>query len=176
MSENNKSTETSAPVVENSSPATENPESQEKLAIDWRQLLVTGGVTFFVAATMLFSYHKLVYSKSRAFAIVDINEIVNIKQLQFQQILVKSNVTDLDRTKAYEMVTELGKVLPEKVEKLHQDCNCVILTKGAVIGGEALDLTEQLKTELGLGGISSKSLKEQMNAEQGMATSKFDRP
>lgn len=145
-------------------------------AIDWKQVLCFLGLSWFMAATLLFAYHKLIYTKSRAFAVVDLNEIVNIKQLQFQQILIKSNVTDRDRTMAYEMVTELGKILPEKVEQLHQQCNCVILTKGAVIGGEALDLTENLKTELGLAGISSKSLKEQMNAEQSMATNKFEHP
>jgi len=188
MSQNTKESTENTVATETATPATATPHITEEpqktvnsaainsSGIDWKQVVLLLGLSWFMAAAVVFAYHKLVYSKSRAFAIVDINEIVNIKQLQFQQILVKSNVTDRDRTTAYEMVTELGKILPEKVELLHQQCNCVILTKGAVIGGEAMDLTENLKAELGLAGISSKSLKEQMNAEQSMATNKFEHP
>lgn len=148
-------------------PKTDNHEIAEdsrNTRVDWLLALSVCAIAFITTCLVIFAYHKFVVSKSHSFAIVDLNEIIKIKQLQFEEILVKPNVTDSERMVAYDLVKNIGKDLPAALVELQAQCGCVILAKNAVISGESLDLTNQLKDLLGLAGLNSESMKEHLHA------------
>lgn len=118
-----------------------------------------------VTTVLLASYHFLVIRSAGAaankFATVDIGELVRIKQLQTTLAMLQPGVTDKERGAVYDQITAFGQQLDGSVKKIQADCNCVLLVRGAVVGGLP-DFTDEAKTLVGLQGLDPEKLSKQI--------------
>jgi hypothetical protein len=132
-----------------------------------RPLLPTVLTCALVTTVLLAGYHFLVVRSAGAaankFATVDIGELVRIKQLQTTLAMLQPGVTDKERGAVYDQITAFGQQLDGTVKKIQADCNCVLLVRGAVVGGLP-DYTENAKALVGLQGLDPEKLSQQIVA------------
>ena len=131
-----------------------------------RPLLPTVLCCALVTSILLVSYHFLVGRNAgmeHKFATVDVGELVRIKQLQTTLAMLQPGVTDKERGAVYEQITAFGQQLDATVKKLQAGCNCVLLVRGAVVGGLP-DYTDDAKAMVGLQGLDPERLSKQIVA------------
>lgn len=109
------------------------------------------GFIMLICALMIGIYHVSFNRKPQQnIAVVDLTDIVSIKQKQFTSLLTKKNATDADRGAAYEMVKAFGPSLEKSLVEVQKDCNCTLVSKQAVLAGNLEDKTADLKAKLGM--------------------------
>jgi hypothetical protein len=91
--------------------------------------------------------------KAVRIATVDINEVMQIKEVQLTVMASKPGVTDKEREAAYDEITKFGSSFEGAIGELQRDCDCLILVRAAVVKG-AEDMTGALKLKLGMGDIT----------------------
>lgn len=91
--------------------------------------------------------------KAVRIATVDINEVMQIKEVQLTVMASKPGVTDKEREAAYDEITKFGSSFEGAIGELQRDCDCLILVRAAVVKG-AEDMTGALKLKLGMGEIT----------------------
>jgi hypothetical protein len=104
-------------------------------------------VTALACATYLYRSHRNAVPTER-FGVVDLNSIVNAKEKAFTIELSKPGITDADRGKAYEQIKALGASLEAGVASVREQCQCILLVRGAVLASDPNslpDYTAQLK-------------------------------
>ena len=67
-------------------------------------------------------------------------------------VLTKASATERDRKEATDFGVQFAAAFPQALERLSQECGCLVLTRSAVAGvpPNALDLTPALKQMTGL--------------------------
>jgi hypothetical protein len=109
------------------------------------------GFIMLICALMIGIYHVSFNKKPQQnIAVVDLSDIVAVKQKQFTTLLTKKNVTDTDRGAAYEMVKAFGPSLQKSLIEVQKDCSCTLVSKQAVLAGNLEDKTADLKAKLGM--------------------------
>ena len=104
-------------------------------------------------AAMVAAYHAFngghTYPK---IAMLDIAEIYRLKESEFAALLIKPGASEADRAKAIELARTFGTELVALTDRLPAECNCLVLTKPAVVaGGNSVpDLTPEVKRRFGL--------------------------
>ena len=85
-------------------------------------------------------------------AMLDIAEIYRLKESEFAALLIKPGASEADRAKAIELARTFGTELVALTDRLPAECNCLVLTKPAVVaGGNSVpDLTPEVKRRFGL--------------------------
>ena len=111
-----------------------------------------------IVLSIIIPYHFLVVEKkSQKIGLLDIAEVIGIKQLIIADKATQPDVTDQDREAIFESITAFSKEMEAAVTQIQQECGCTLLVRGAVVKtAKAEDLTPVLKERLGL----SKSMAE----------------
>ena len=94
----------------------------------------------------------LVPERLPALAVLDVAELYRLKELQVAAVLVKRDASDEERTGALRGAAGFGAEVSTLLEKLPDECRCVVLARGAVVGAAPLlrDLTPDVRRRLGL--------------------------
>ncbi len=85
-------------------------------------------------------------------ATLDVGELYRLKETQVAAVLLKREATDEDRSSALKRASAFGAEVTTLIQALPEECGCLILARGAVIGErQALpDLTAEVRRRLGL--------------------------
>jgi hypothetical protein len=112
--------------------------------------LVVGG---FAAASQISQIKSLNARPNIKLGVIDLAGIVAAKEQQFSALLTKPTVTDAERAQAFEQVKATGASIEQAVAQVRASCQCVLLTKGAVLSSDAelvVDYTGAVKQILGM--------------------------
>jgi hypothetical protein len=87
-----------------------------------------------------------------AFAVLDVGELYRLKEHQVAAVLVKRDASDEERTAALKQAAAFGPEVTALLQALPEECRCLVLARGAVIGpAQRLpDLTPDVRRRLGL--------------------------
>ncbi|MEK7757196.1 MAG: hypothetical protein AAB385_08285 [Planctomycetota bacterium] len=85
-------------------------------------------------------------------AVLDVGELYRLKETQVTAVLVKRDSTDEDRALALKRASAFGLEVTNLIQALPEECRCLILARGAVVGPAPLlpDLTPEVRRRLGL--------------------------
>lgn len=106
-----------------------------------------------LSATMIFVYAAWIApSRTPRLAVLDVAELYRLKETQVATLLVKPDGTDADRAAILKGVQGFGAEVMRVVQALPQECRCLILARGALIGEDSQlpDLTSDARRRLGL--------------------------
>lgn len=86
------------------------------------------------------------------FGTLDVAELYRLKEAQVAAVLVKRDIGELDRAMAIQRASRFGAEVIQLIDTLPEECGCLVLTRGAVLGSGAqlLDLTPTVRERLGL--------------------------
>lgn len=86
------------------------------------------------------------------FGTLNVAELYRLKESQVAAMLVKRDTSDTDRAMAIQRVAAFGGEVSKLIESLPEECGCLVLTRGAVLGSGAqlIDLTPDVRRRLGL--------------------------
>ena len=116
-----------------------------------KAILISMLISLANAALLIAAYH--VWNGARTqprIAMLDVAEIYRLKESEFAALLMKPGATEADRARAIELARTFGAALSALTERLPAECNCLVLTKAAVVGGGIADLTPEVKRRFGL--------------------------
>ena len=143
-------------------PATESVERQNEasdagtLAQDGPSVGMTRAIESILVLLAIVSsisiYHFAVVERTaQRFALLDISEVIGIKQLVIADRATRPGMTDKDREQIYDSVASFAKAMEAAVAQIQQECACTLLVRSAVVKTTAAeDLTPLLKARLGL--------------------------
>ena len=85
-------------------------------------------------------------------AVLDVGELYRLKETQVAKVLVKLDASEADRALALQRASAFGLELTNLIQSLPEECHCLILARGAVVGPAPLlpDLTPDVRRRLGL--------------------------
>jgi len=85
-------------------------------------------------------------------AVLDVGELYRLKETQVAAVLVKRDASQEDRALALKGANAFGLELTELLQSLPQECRCLILARGAIVGPAPVlrDLTPEVRRRLGL--------------------------
>ena len=85
-------------------------------------------------------------------AVLDVGELYRLKERQVATVLVNRDASHEDRALALERASAFGVEMTALIESLPEECRCLILARGAVVGPSPLlpDLTPEVRRRLGL--------------------------
>lgn len=114
-------------------------------------------VSVIVSVSAMAGYHAL-FAQKQKIGMVDIAGILETSEVVFTEMLSRGRVSDVDRQAAYDLVRETGPKLDAAIAELQHTCDCVLMTKAAVVGAGAIDYTPQVKAKLGIDKVDVKAL------------------
>ena len=90
--------------------------------------------------------------RAPAFGTLDITELYRLKESQVAAVLVQRDSGDADRLLAIQQAAAFGAQVSKVLETLPQDCGCLVVAPGALLGTstQIVDLTPQVRRRLGL--------------------------
>lgn len=96
--------------------------------------------------------HWVLRSHRPVFATLDVAELYRLKESQIAAILVKRDSPDSERVLAIQRAAAFGAELSKVIETLPDECRCLVLARGALLGSDAqlIDLTPRVRQRLGL--------------------------
>ena len=85
-------------------------------------------------------------------AVLNVGELYRLKETQVAKVLVKLDATQEDRALALQRASAFGLEMTNLIHSLPEECHCLILARGAVVGPGPLlpDLTPEVRRRLGL--------------------------
>ena len=85
-------------------------------------------------------------------AVLDVGELYRLKETQVAKVLVKLDASEADRALALQRASAFGLELTNLIRSLPEECRCLVLARGAVVGPAPLlpDLTPDVRRRLGL--------------------------
>jgi hypothetical protein len=121
------------------------------VSIRTASILIAGNAL--LSAAFIGAY-ALWFAPSRApvLAVLDVGELYRLKESQVATVLVKRDSTDEDRALALKRASAFGQEVTALIQALPEECRCLILARGAVVGPAPLlpDLTPEVRRRLGL--------------------------
>jgi hypothetical protein len=96
--------------------------------------------------------HWYAPSTSPALAVLDVGELYRLKETQVATVLVKRDASDADRSQALKHAAAFGLEVTRLIDLLPEECRCLILARGVVVGPapQLPDLTPEVRRRLGL--------------------------
>jgi len=90
--------------------------------------------------------------KTPRLAVLDIGELYRLKESQISAVLMKRDATDEDRAQALKRASAFGLEVTTLLRSLPEECRCLILARGAIVGQAASlpDLTPDVRRRLDL--------------------------
>ena len=94
----------------------------------------------------------LMRAQKPTFGTLDLAELYRLKEGQIAAMLVKRDVGDTERAMAIQRASAFGSEVSKLIDTLPEECGCLVLTRGAVLGTGAnlIDLTPDVRRRLGL--------------------------
>lgn len=123
----------------------------------FKTAMVSALTSALVCGSMLGAYHWM--QKKSQIGVVDVASILETSELMFTEMLTKPDVSDKDRANAYDLVKQTGPKVQAALAQIQSECNCVLLTKAAVVAGNTSDFTPQAKAILGLDTVDTQAIK-----------------
>jgi hypothetical protein len=101
-----------------------------------------------VAGAALWMQHN----QKPTFGTLDVAELYRLKEAQVAAVLVKRDSGDAERILAIQRAAIFGAELSKLIDTLPEECGCLVLVRGAVLGSGAqlVDLTPAVRLRLGL--------------------------
>jgi hypothetical protein len=117
-----------------------------------KALLVQVLVSLLIVCLALVAYDRVVRHPATRIGLIDVGELVRLKDDRVLDVLTKGTATDEERKAALGFGTRFATVLPRALEELSQECDCLVLSRSAVAGSppNGIDLTAVLKQKVGL--------------------------
>ena len=118
-----------------------------------RTITLLVGVNALVSAALIALAHLwLAPSPLPALAVLDVAELYRIKESQVAAVLVKRDASDEERVGALRRAASFGTEVSALLQALPDECRCLVLARGAVVGPAPLlpDLTPDVRRRLGL--------------------------
>ena len=117
-----------------------------------KALLTHALVTLLIVSLALLAYDRLVRRPAARIGLIDVGELVRLKDDRVLDVLTKAAATDDEKKAALGFGTRFAVVFPRALEELTQECDCLVLARSAVAGSppNAVDLTAVLKQKVGL--------------------------
>lgn len=110
--------------------------------------LVAGLVMMIGVVTV---YHISFARKPVRLAVLDLNFIMEAKELEFTAMLSRPGVTDVERKNALALVAGIEPDLRRVVAEIHKECQCEILIKAAALTSDQLpDITKVVADRMGV--------------------------
>ena len=126
-----------------------------KFTLTQPQLLFACGLlSLLIAALAVFLYDRLLAPRPRPIAVVNLQSVLEAKEAQFSDIVVRQGISDAERKQAVDSVDWMMANLRPALAALSAECNCILLIREAVVGPAELDLTPQLLGKVGLADIN----------------------
>ena len=85
-------------------------------------------------------------------AVLDVGELYRLKEMQVTAVLTKRDAGEEERSGALKAAGTFGADVTNLLRALPEDCRCLVLARGAVIGNPQglQDLTPDVRRRLGL--------------------------
>lgn len=130
----------------------------------WLGRLINLASTVLIVVVVLMAYHFFYVSPNKQkYAVVDLSEVLNIKELQVTVAAMRPDASEEVKAKAYDEVAKFGKEVETALSDLQQECGCSIFVKAAVVkAAGAEDLTADLKHRLGMENVNQADLVKQL--------------
>ena len=110
-------------------------------------VLLCVSLSVITSAAAVFVYHALSPAPLR-FATLNVAELFSERQRELAR-LVSENGSEAATEKAVENARAFGKQLEAEALALPKECGCIVLVRGAVVGGTALsDYTDLVRQRL----------------------------
>lgn len=155
---------TTGPVESQSAEPTQQDEHPSNTFSSNLSVWTVAGIATFCAVVVVI-LALIVYTRffetHVTFATVDLQHIMEARQLQFISKVTGPNVTDRERGEAYDLASRFGHDLNEALKTAQKECGCIILTQSAVVLGNQPDMTSRIKELMGLQGVNVDALKQQ---------------
>lgn len=148
-----------APLAEQTALSSD-PRAALPSVFDWLRVAF---VSTACALVVVVAYHMFIRGQIQPpIATIDLQSVVDAKELQFTEIVTRPGATDADRDRAYQLVSTLGGELESAVRDIRAECGCTLLVRAAVVGSAHADLTPALRARLGIADIDVASLREKL--------------
>lgn len=87
-----------------------------------------------------------------AFTTLDVAELYRLEESQVAAVLVKRDASEAERAGAIQRAAAFGAEVSTLIEALPEECGCLVLNRGAVVGSvpRLPDLTPDVRRRLGL--------------------------
>ena len=100
---------------------------------------------------VLFVYHISFARKPIRLAVLDLNFIMEAKELEFTAMLSRPGATDVERKNALALVAGIEPDLRRIVADVRKECQCEILIKAAALSSDQLpDITKVVADRMGV--------------------------
>ncbi len=121
------------------------------MSIRTASILIVGNA---LLSAVLISAYAVWFAPAKvpALAVIDVAELYRLKETQVATVLVKRDSTDEDRALALKRAAAFGLEVTNLIQSLPEECRCLILARGAVVGPSPRlpDLTPEVRRRLGL--------------------------
>lgn len=86
------------------------------------------------------------------FAVLDVAELYRLKEIRIAALLIKPDASEAERATALTGAGAFGQELTALIQTLPDECHCLVLARGAVLGpaSHLPDLTPDVRRRLGL--------------------------
>jgi len=98
-------------------------------------------------------------------AALDVNEVLEVKQLQETMLLLKGGMSEQNAMVIYNDIANFARSMDTEVRKLQEECKCVLVVRAAVMTGARVDdLTPLIKERLGMAGLEKDNMLRELEA------------
>lgn len=134
--------------------------------------LINGTMALVIVLVAMVAYHfAFVVPNKQRIAVVDIAEILQLKQLEVTLTTAKPEATDVQRGEAYDSISRFAKDVEVAINSLQSECGCILLVRAAVVKtGSGEDMTDALKQRLGMAHLNQNQLMQQLRNLGGRGT------
>lgn len=142
---------------------------QEKDGSRWLEALIRGTGTLLIVLVALIAYHFCVVAPNKQrFGVVDIAEVLNLKELQVTLSATQAESGENKGAEAFKEIARFAKDIEVALAEIQQECDCSLFVKAAVVKPAAAeDLTPQLKQRLGMDKVDQTQLVQQLRGAGG---------
>lgn len=135
----------------------------------WLGLAINIVLMLALVGASLVAYHfYFVLPNKQKFAVIDIAEVLQLKELEVTAAATHADATDAERGEAFESISKFAKQMEISIGDLQAECGCTLLVKAAVVkAAGAEDLTPVLKQRMGIDQLDAAKLVQQIRGAGG---------
>jgi hypothetical protein len=117
-----------------------------------KALLQNALVTAVIVAIALLGYDRAVRRPANLVGLIDVSEIMKLQNERVMAVVTRASSSEKDRKEATDFGVQFSAAFPQALERLSEECGCLVLTRSAVAGvpPNSVDLTPALKQMVGL--------------------------